>query len=90
MDAVHIIWEDACTEAEWLPLAEATCSTLTITTLGFIVTASDTTLTVCQSFDGHGKTAERLTIPKASIVQITTLAVTGVTDRGNETGVVTV
>ena len=90
MEAYHIVWDDACTEGGWLSLDEATCATLTISTLGWLVTSSDRTITVCQSVDDHGQTAERITIPRACIVQLTRLAVTPVTEKGNETGVVTV
>ena len=71
-----ITWIDSCAQSDWsddhyLDVAEV-CS------VGFLVDDSETHITIAQSLDGEGKSAERLTIPKVCIVRRVTL-VTGVT-----------
>ena len=66
---VEIEWIDSCAEGSWATKEEAALSVAHVRSVGFLVEKTADTLTVAQSIDGDGNTAERLTVPRVTIVK---------------------
>ena len=70
---VEIEWIDSCAEGSWATKEEAALSVAHVRSVGFLVEKTAKSLTLAQSIDTEGNTAERLTVPRVTIVKETLL-----------------
>ena len=68
MTVVQITWLDSCVEAHWEP--DARPGLAEIHSIGWLIQRTDTLITIAQSLDTDGNSAERLTVPSCNITEL--------------------
>jgi len=71
MKAIRLTWLDSCTESHWAQDAQPGLAE--IRSLGWLIQQTDELITIAQSLDSDGNSAERLTVPVVTVTDITYL-----------------
>lgn len=68
---IQLTWIDSCAQSEWSD--DPSFKVAEVCSVGFLLDDNDKHITIAQSRDQEGKSAERLTVPKVCVVRRVTL-----------------